>query len=708
MMWILIFALGLALAPHAGAQGKPNMIIQTDIHPTNGEPDDYQSLIRFLLEANEFNVLGLIATDRDPEQNQQSLDRIHDVLDAYEKAYPNLIKHASGYPTAAYLRSVATIGNQSTDSIGITDGVRLIIRQVDAAQGPVWIAAWGGTATLAAAIREVRSTRSTAQLNAFVSKIRLFEAWGQCWTGAGLAWNFPNMFILRDFSNFAVTSVQSNQLGENDYDWQHADDGWYEDNIEGKGPLGAIFLKRNYYTASDQGPSLYLLSGRYGLSDPEQPAWGSWGGRFNSRKTRNPGGLSNQGAEGAEGAHYYIYTTAHDTHAGYNNHYITTARWRQAVQNDFLARLNWSVASTFSAANHPPVAKVQGGLTRAVTSGAVVPLSASGSTDPDGDSLTYKWFHYPEPSTHKKTLPISNASSRDASFVAPDVASTQTIHIILEVTDTGTPPLTRYQRIIVTVNPGPNSPAKNPAPVIYDAPWAWHWHPQPRDPNLDLAVRADRLKIIRSKRAQSLNVVAGYEDRPANKGEFTYTWTQVSGRGTVVFDSTNGTADGDICVATIPAPDTDWDPSEKYEFRVTVSNSTHSVTAPLTLVTFGTYPYEKRATPNVSAKVVGSSEITMSWGNVSGNNGYRITRRVGKDAKWTLVANVARNETSYSDTGLSAGTTYYYRVQTLGAHISSWPTLVSATTNAAPEQASLQGLQTLFKPRASAGNGPKQ
>jgi len=113
MMGILVFALGCVLGPHAGAQNKPNIIIQTDIHPTNGEPDDKQSLIRFLLEANEFNVLGLIATDRCPAQNQQSLRRIHEVIDAYEKVYPNLVKHASGYPTAAYLRSVTTVGNNS-------------------------------------------------------------------------------------------------------------------------------------------------------------------------------------------------------------------------------------------------------------------------------------------------------------------------------------------------------------------------------------------------------------------------------------------------------------------------------------------------------------------------------------------------------------------------------------------------------------------
>jgi len=115
MMFILVFSLGFALAPQAGAGDKPNVIIQTDIHPTDGEPDDKQSLIRFLLEANEFNVLGLIATDRTPELNQQSLDRIREVIDAYEKVYPNLVKHASGYPTADYLRSVVIFRRGATD-----------------------------------------------------------------------------------------------------------------------------------------------------------------------------------------------------------------------------------------------------------------------------------------------------------------------------------------------------------------------------------------------------------------------------------------------------------------------------------------------------------------------------------------------------------------------------------------------------------------
>ena len=44
-----------------------------------------------------------------------------------------------------------------------------------------------------------------------------------------------------------------------------------------------------------------------------------------------------------------------------------------------------------------------------------------------------------------------NADRQQASFKAPaDAGKGQTLHIICEVTDNGSPPLTRYRRVIVT------------------------------------------------------------------------------------------------------------------------------------------------------------------------------------------------------------------------------------------------------------------
>ena len=87
-------------------------------------------------------------------------------------------------------------------------------------------------------------------------------------------------------------------------------------------------------------------------------------------------------------------------------------------------------------------------------------LSAAGSSDPDGNALSYQWFYYGEPSTAPLSnsravvaLAIDNATGREASFTAPQVTKPETLHIVLAVTDNGQPKLTRYRRVIVSVLP---------------------------------------------------------------------------------------------------------------------------------------------------------------------------------------------------------------------------------------------------------------
>jgi hypothetical protein len=75
-------------------------------------------------------------------------------------------------------------------------------------------------------------------------------------------------------------------------------------------------------------------------------------------------------------------------------------RWREAFQNDFAARMTWTVAD-FAHANHNPIAVVNGkGGTAPIdidaTAGQSITLDASQSSDPDGQQLSYRWFHYAE------------------------------------------------------------------------------------------------------------------------------------------------------------------------------------------------------------------------------------------------------------------------------------------------------------------------
>jgi hypothetical protein len=126
-------------------------------------------------------------------------------------------------------------------------------------------------------------------------------------------------------------------------------------------------------------------------------------------------------------------------------------RWVDALQNDFAARADWCV-KPYEQANHPPVVKLAHARDMKVRSGNRVSLSAKGTTDPDGDELTFRWWQYQEADTYDGTIRIKDARKKRASFTVPnDAGEGETIHIICEVTDTGTPQLTRYQRIVIEI-----------------------------------------------------------------------------------------------------------------------------------------------------------------------------------------------------------------------------------------------------------------
>jgi len=60
-----------------------------------------------------------------------------------------------------------------------------------------------------------------------------------------------------------------------------------------------------------------------------------------------------------------------------------------------------------------------------------------------------------------------------------------------------------------------------------------------------------------------------------------------------------------------------------------------------------------------------TSTINLSWNNVSGNNGYKIERKIGAGGSWAQIATVGANLTAYANTGCSAGTLYFYRVMAI-------------------------------------------
>jgi hypothetical protein len=88
------------------------------------------------------------------------------------------------------------------------------------------------------------------------------------------------------------------------------------------------------------------------------------------------------------------------------------------------------------------------------------------------------------------------------------------------------------------------------------------------------------------------------------------------------------------------------------------------------------------APSSLSASAASSSQINLSWTDAStGEDGFKIERKTGAGGTYAEIATVGANTTSYSDTGLSASTTYYYRVRAYkGGDYSDYSNEASATT----------------------------
>jgi len=122
-----------------------------------------------------------------------------------------------------------------------------------------------------------------------------------------------------------------------------------------------------------------------------------------------------------------------------------------AAQNDFAARLKWSVTPQFKDANHEPSVRINGARDLEARPGAVVNLRGTVS-DPDRNRVATRWWQFGDADTYPGEVTIADASAAQTTFRIPDDATPgQTIHLILEARDDGTPALTRYQRVIVTV-----------------------------------------------------------------------------------------------------------------------------------------------------------------------------------------------------------------------------------------------------------------
>lgn len=465
--WITSLVLFMTIS--VCSQQKNRLVVLTDI---GGDPDDQMSMVRLMTYANHFDIEGLIAT---PHGSQYVVEPeyIERIITAYGGVRENLELHEAGYPTEAYLKEHISKGLpfDGMDAVGMgkdSPGSELLISRVDREdERPLWVTVWGGPNVLAQALWKVRETRSKKELAAFVAKLRVYAISDQDNSGPWIRKEFPDLFYIvtpgvnagGGFHHATWIAIGGDKFHGRfgGADFSLVTNEWLDKNIRRKGPLGALYPHWEFMMEGDTPSILHLVNN--GLNNPERPDWGGWGGRYELYTPKMEKWF-------LEPETRPIWTNVQDEVMGIDGEWHTTNhatiwRWREHYQNDFAARMDWTIKS-YKEANHPPIINLDHPAYIKAKQGERIELSATSSTDPDGDTLSFEWFCYEEPGTRR----MSNSSNGvkheingfdqskawlkvKTSRVMPP--GTGTMHIILAVTDHGSPRLTRYKRIIIDV-----------------------------------------------------------------------------------------------------------------------------------------------------------------------------------------------------------------------------------------------------------------
>ncbi len=486
----------LLLLASAPASAQVRTVITTD-----GEIDDVDSFIRMLLYANQMKIEGLVYSSsmwhykgdgrgttmvsKMPMTREMYGERaelrwpgttwMQELIGKYGEVYPNLSQHAKGYPAPDSLLALVRVGNidfegEMEHNTPGSDLIKQLLLDGDSSQ--IYLQAWGGTNTIARALKAIEDayagTPAWTEVRKEVSdKAVIYTIMDQDATYREyIAGTWPEITVLYNTGQFGALA----------YDWKRvvprAMHPWLRGSfmgaqvLHGHGPLLAAyysygdgqqqagdpehvhgdstrldsaqwgsFTQYDFISEGDSPAYLHLLD--VGLRNLAHPSWGGWGGRL--VRSDSVGGRWEDGSAAAND--YNPYTRKRDPA------YAQT-RWLPAVQADLAARADWCVES-YAEANHPPAVTVEGDIARTVKPGEALRLRVH-AEDPDGDTLFYHWWQYGEVDTYPGTAMVILDGPELRVHVPRDIKPGQTLHFIAEVTDGGAPSLTRYARVVLT------------------------------------------------------------------------------------------------------------------------------------------------------------------------------------------------------------------------------------------------------------------
>lgn len=484
------------------SQAQSNKTRPRTIVTTDGELDDVDSFIRMLLHANEFRIEGLIISSSQwhykgdgkgtkfisememtrkmygerTELRWPGTDWIYNLVNAYGKVHTNLKLHSPDFPTAEYLTSLIRIGNIDFEGEmeKDTDGSDFIkAKLLDNNTEPLYLQVWGGTNTVARALKSIedqykdspqwasiyKKVCDKAIIYAILDQDATYRKYiSKNWKGVKVYYNANQFWCFAYFWKRAAPKemqpyLEGSFMGPKIINNHGPLLAMYYSYGDGNPPAGEMediysdpeiiknnqwgsFTQYDFISEGDSPAYFHLMD--VGLNNLENPSYGGWGGRLVQSKT-DP----SRWEDGDHVMDFNPYTNQYD------KAYPQT-RWIDVLQNEFAARADWCILP-YNKANHPPVVTIKQSGALTAKPGATVKLAAK-VKDPDGNKISYKWWQYFEVDTYEGKLNFANDHASSVSFTVPtDAKAGDTIHVILSATDDGTPALTRYGRVVVEV-----------------------------------------------------------------------------------------------------------------------------------------------------------------------------------------------------------------------------------------------------------------
>jgi hypothetical protein len=397
--------------------------------------------IEGLMLSTGYSIDGFIEGVNDIGIKKGFISIIHDVINAYEKDLPNLLKRSNqvghnadesrqemGYwPSPKYLRDMTMFGSGygGQGNLGeknISDGSNHIIKLADEPdERPIWVTVWGGGNTLAQSIWQMKKDKTAEQLKAFLHKVRIYTITDQDRGAGGSShgWMRSNAGADLLFIHDECAWKAHNSAGKGNW-------GQYTTHIQGHGNLGKQYPAPKYGVEGDTPSFLYIMP--TGLNDPEDPRQCSWGGTF--------GGGNNNYWQPASSCGSFF------------------GRFYPVAFNNFAARMDWAKDG---AGNRNPIVVLDGEtgysvLKKSPKTGTSVALDASKTTDPDGNTLKFNWWVQADAGSYSGKVTISGGTTNTATVEIPADSAGKTFHVICEVTDDGTHNLSSYRRVVFSPN----------------------------------------------------------------------------------------------------------------------------------------------------------------------------------------------------------------------------------------------------------------